>query len=45
MRIPGSKYLQTIIVQGRRLIIATGAYANVKPDIQVILKTLSNDYM
>ena len=35
---------ETIIVQGRRLIIATGAYANVKPDIQVIFKTLSNDY-
>ena len=35
---------ETIIVQGRRLIIATGAYANVKPDIQVMKKISSYDY-
>ena len=35
---------ETTIVQSKRLIIATGAYANVKPDIQVMKKISSYDY-
>ena len=34
-RVDGKENTQTLKVQAKRIIIATGAYANVKPDLQV----------